>query len=137
MSLVNPSFVLTTSVAGALTVANGTALFVLPKDCDLVAVAGAVTVAPTGASILLNVAKNGTKVLSGSARPAIAAGATVGVTPTPKDANAGVNVITPTVAQVPAIASFAAGDIVRVDVDQIGSGTAGSNLSVTLEFRAK
>ena len=72
--------------------------------------------APSGASIIVDVNKNGTTIYSTQAnRPTIADGA-----------NAGGPGATPD------ITSLAAGDYLTIDVDQVGSTTAGSDLTVSV-----
>jgi len=89
-------------VGKALTVANITA---------------GVNTAPTGASILVDVNKNGTTMFTTQGnRPTIAASGF-------SDA-----------ASVPDVTSLAAGDYITIDVDQIGSTIAGSNLVVSIEL---
>jgi hypothetical protein len=152
--------VIPVAVAGAVSVANGALLYPLPYAADLVRVDLKAATGPVGAAMIANVAKNGAKVFAGAARPTIADGATAGtlVPPAPvaqdgqsipfrtpdnwvagttggeAAVNAYHNVILPLGANAAPLASFAAGDTVRVDVDQVGSGTAGSNLAVVLTF---
>jgi hypothetical protein len=69
--------------------------------------------APTGAAILVDVNKNGTTIFTTQGnRPSIAAGGNASS------------------AAVPDVTSLAAGDFLTVDVDQIGSTVAGSDLTV-------
>ncbi len=132
------TFVIQHSVSGALTAAAGALQYPLPVAADLVRVQAYAATAPVGANVLVDVNKNGTTVWpTQSQRLTITAGQSAGVVNPALDANNGVNQIAPTVTQTPPIATFAQGDRVSVDVDQIGSGTAGSNLVVVLEFKAK
>lgn len=102
------------TVSGALTVATG--VFRLPIDgtYTLVGTRLMVNTAPVGADIIVDVNKNGTTIYTTAAnRPRILDGANAGGP-----------------GSTPDITSLAAGDYLTVDVDQIGSGTAGSNLVV-------
>ena len=139
MSDFNETVVIQHSVAGALTVAAGAVGYVLPFPADLVSVTATVGTAPTGAAILVDVNRNGTTVFTDQDdRPTIAISATSsGVVKNEPALPAGTNYIyTPYPTAVP-LGAFAEGDKVTVDVDQIGSGTAGSNLGVVLTFAKK
>lgn len=95
------------------------------KAAKLVGVAGTIIdvraralAAPVGAAMIADVNKNGTTLFTTqSARPTIADGATVSST------------------TLPAVTAVAAGDYLSVDVDQIGSGTAGANLLVSVTIK--
>lgn len=105
------------SVTGALVVQTGAHRFYNDSGVPLVvrAIRASVGTAPTGAAIILDVNKNGTTIYTTQAnRPTIPiSGFTV------KSTNPDVN-------------TFADGDYITVDVDQIGSTVAGSNLVVTV-----
>lgn len=104
----------TWSMSGALSVAAGGLGFRAPIALELQHVRMSVSTAPTGASILVDVNKNGVSMFTTQAnRPAIAAGA-----------------YTETATTAPDIVSIAAGDRITVDIDQVGSTVAGSNLVV-------
>jgi len=76
-----------------------------------------VATAPVGQSVIVDVNKNGVTIFSNQAnRPTIAAATTT------DDANA---------IDVPAVA---AGEILTVDIDQVGSTTPGSDLTVTIVY---
>jgi len=93
------------------------------KILELTRVDLRIVTAPTGADLIVDVNKNGTTVFTAqSQRPKIVAAANAG-TSTP-------NVGTLT---VPVLPTLAPGDYVTVDVDQIGSGVAGSDLFVTIQ----
>lgn len=69
--------------------------------------------APAGASLIVDVNKNGTTIFTTQAnRPTIAAGSNGGTLATPD------------------VTSLADGDYLTVDIDQIGSGTAGADVTV-------
>jgi len=68
---------------------------------------------PTDSSIIVDIHKDGTTIFTNQAnRPTIAAGANIGNT---------------TTIDVP---SWAVGEYLEMDIDQIGSGTAGSDLTI-------
>jgi hypothetical protein len=102
------------SVAGTLSTVTGLARWYNDsgRTLSIVKVRASVGVAPTGASLIVDVNKNGTTIFTTqSARPTIAA---AGVTAT----------------GTPAVTTLADGDYLTVDIDQIGSGTAGADLTV-------
>ena len=138
MSDFNETIVIQHSVAGALTVAAGAVPIPVPIPCELVAVSLAVCTAPTGAAITVDVNKNGTTVFTDqNKRPKVAISQTAGGVTIDPALPAGTNYIyTPYPAAKP-LGEFAAGDVVTVDVDTVGSGTAGSNLGVVLTLAKK
>jgi hypothetical protein len=102
--------------SGALTVTAGTQR--LPIDGSYTVVGTRLTAgtAPTGADLIIDVNKNGTSIYTTQAnRPTITAGQ-----------NAGGPGATPDVT------ALIAGDYLTVDIDQIGSTVAGSDLTVTV-----
>ncbi len=130
-------FILTHLRSGALTVSNGAQPVPLPVPAELVAVYAAVGTAPTGAALLVNVRKNGVSLFSGAGRVTVAAGATSGNKVEAPGVTPGQNVIAASVPSAVALGTFAAGDTFTVDVEQIGSTVAGSDLGVTLFFVEK
>lgn len=103
---------------GALTVAAGTKRLVFPVAVTILGVTAAVGTAPVGAALIVDVNKNGTTIFSTQGnRPTVADGA-----------NASLQ-------KVPDVSAFAAGDYLTVDVDQVGSGTAGSDLVLTIRYK--
>lgn len=105
------------TVLGELTTGAGTVKLPLPFAGDVVGVMAAVSTAPTGASILVDVNINGTTIFTTQAnRPSIAASGTVS------------SLATPDVAA----ADFTAGQYLTVDIDQIGSTLPGEDLVVTI-----
>ena len=105
------------------TLATGTAKarFIAPCDGKIVNVTACSLTAPAGASILLDVNKGGTTIFTTQAnRPTIAASATAA-----------------TLAGSPEVVEFSAGDVFTVDVDQVGSGTAGTGFTVSVAFVGK
>lgn len=100
-----------------LVVGTGIVQFVAMRACTIVGVRATVAVgkAPTGASVIFDVNKNGTTIFTTQGnRPTIAAAATIGALATPN------------------ITALAAGDVLTVDVDQIGSTLAGSLATITI-----
>jgi hypothetical protein len=113
----NLTFALTSfSRQGTLGTSTGTQRLPIEASYTIVGTRVMVGTAPTGASILVDVNKNGTTVYTTQGnRPTVAAGA-----------NAGGPGATPDVT------SLVAGDYLTIDVDQVGSGVAGSDLTVTI-----
>jgi len=108
----------TFSVTGALTTQTGKSRIYLEGNYIFETCRAAVNTAPTGATILVDVNKNGTTIYTTqSARPTIAIS---GFSATGNS---------------PAVTTFASGDYITVDVDQIGSTIAGSDLTVTIRLR--
>jgi predicted aconitase with swiveling domain len=101
---------------GVLTAAAGKAFVVAPYGGTIKKIAARVGATSAGSSILVDINKNGTTIFTTQAnRPTIAAASVVA-----------------TLAGTPEVLTFAAGDLLSVDIDQIGSGTAGSNLGVAV-----
>jgi hypothetical protein len=103
------------SSAGAQTVKTGVSKVPLLGSGTIVAVKGYLNTAPTGATFIVDVNKNGTTIFGTQAnRPTwsiSANAATVGAL---------------------SVTTFAANDVLSVDVDQIGSTVAGSDLTVVV-----
>lgn len=72
--------------------------------------------APTGAALIVDIKKNGTTVFPTTAKPQVAIGANTGTA-------------------VPDTTSWANGDYLTVDVTQIGSTVAGSDLTIEIVYR--
>lgn len=107
----------TFSKSGVLTVGAGTHRFYINRNMTILSVRASVGTAPTGASILIDVHKNGTTIFSTQGnRPTIAVS-------TFTDLADAINTT-----------SLAQGDYLTVDVDQIGSTIAGSDLTVQIEL---
>lgn len=106
------------SMNGTVTVKTGTSKIVLEDSYSLQSVRAYVNTTPAGGPITVDVNKNGTTIYGTQTnRPTISAGTNSGLGGT---ASGG---------------SFVAGDILSVDVDTIGSTTAGSDLTVTIRLR--
>lgn len=100
---------------GALLVETNAMSFVAPMGLTIQEVRLSVDTAPTGADLIVDVNLNGVTVFTVQAnRPRIAAGGVTGLSPAP------VVVAVPT------------GGKITLDVDQIGTTVAGSNLAVTI-----
>lgn len=100
---------------GDIVVLVGTARWRVVGTQTITGVVATVGSAPTGASIIIDVNKNGTTVFTTQAnRPTIADGAN----------DSGV--------EVPDIVALADGDYITIDVDQVGSTTPGSDLTVQI-----
>lgn len=95
--------------------------FVMPEAGVYLGAVVNVGTAPTGQSLIVDVNKNGTTLYTTQGRrPTVAAAAT-----------------TSTSSGVPdGATTLASGDVIKVDIDQVGSGTAGSDLSVTVTYLA-
>lgn len=101
---------------GALTTTTGTQRLPIDGTYTIVGTWLMVGTAPTGSSLIVDVNKNGTTIYTTQAnRPSIAA-----------SANAGGPGATPDVT------TLAAGDYLTVDIDQVGSSVAGSDLTVSV-----
>lgn len=105
------------TIVGNAIVGAGT--FKLYNDTGVSITIGAVRVAcgtgPAGASLIVDVNKNGTTIFTTQAsRPTVAAGSATALSGA---------VDTPT---------WANGDYITVDIDQVGSTTAGSDIVITL-----
>ena len=88
---------------------------IIPQVMHITGIKAVVSTAPVGANIILDVNVNGTSIYTTQAnRPNIADGA-VSVTAT-----------------LPDVVNLAIGDVVSIDVDQIGIATAGANLSIVI-----
>jgi hypothetical protein len=103
---------------GALVVAAGTLQLPLSGSYTLIDYRVRVGTAPTGASLIVDINKNGTTLFTTQGnRPTIAAAGQLATT------------------TAPAVTTFVNGDYITVDVDQIGSTVAGSDLVVVLRMR--
>lgn len=107
----------TMTLPGELYVVSGKVRFYLQRDYRITAIAVAVGFAPTGASVIVDINKNGTTIFTTQAnRPTIAVGANSDLT------------------SAPDIDTLSVGDYLTVDVDQVGSSFAGSDLTVQIEL---
>jgi hypothetical protein len=105
------------SKSGALSVAVGASRFYVPFTCTIVSIQAMVGTSPTGATLIVDVNKNGTTVFTTQAnRPTVAAAGNVSG------------------AAVPNVTALAAGDYISVDIDQVGSTVPGSDLIVNILY---
>lgn len=112
------SVVIPFSVTGALTTRVGPHRIYVESSFVFESARASVGTAPTGASLIMDINKNGTTIYTTqSARPTV---------------TAGTNTAT---ANSPAVTSFSSGDYLSVDIDQIGSTVAGSDLTVAVWLR--
>lgn len=108
----------TFSFPGVVAAQTGTARFVMPAAGTLVGVVCSVSSAPTGQALICDLNKNGTTVFSTQAnRPRVADGAFASAA-----------------LAVPDTTSFSLLDYYTLDIDQIGTGAAGSDLVVNVMF---
>lgn len=107
------------------TLATGTNVvprIVFPKACKILKVSAYCETAPTGASILIDINKNGNaaqSIFDGSTRITIAA-------TTYEDSETSFHAT---------YGALAADDELTVDIDQVGSTVAGADLSITIEVQ--
>lgn len=138
MSDFNETFVITREISGNLTVAAGAISFPVPGGAELVSVQAKVGTAPASTDVLIDVNKNGTTIFTDQAkRVKITAGTTAGSVKNEAALPAGTNYIYTPYPTAQPLATFADGDTVSIDVDQIGTGTVGANLGVVLTFVKK
>jgi hypothetical protein len=134
----NETFVITREISGNLAVAAGAISFAVPSGAELVSVHAKVGTAPASTDVLIDVNKNGTTIFTDQAkRVKITAGTTTGSVKNEPALAPGTNYIYTPYPTANPLATFAEGDTVSVDVDQIGTGTVGANLGVVLTFIKK
>jgi hypothetical protein len=105
-------------IAGAQTTGTKKLAALIGVACTVVDVRAYLDTAPTTSSFILDVNKNGTTIFSTQGnRPTVAASGNASSTTAPD------------------VTAFAAGDRLSVDIDQIGSGTAGSDLYVSVTVK--
>jgi hypothetical protein len=102
-------------VQGELSVEARAVALIAPCALIVLAVRCVVAVAPTGADLILDVNKNGTTLFTTQAnRPTIAATETSDTSVAPD------------------VTAIALGDVISLDIDQVGSTLPGEDLSVTI-----
>ena len=106
------------SNAGAATVGTGAGRYPVPAATTIKYVLVTASTAPTGADLILDVNLNGTTIFTTQGnRPKVVAGThSQSATPTPDTT------------------TVSAGDYLTVDIDQVGSTIAGSDLVVMVVF---
>lgn len=103
------------SIPGTLTVGSGEMRWYFTQTVTVTNVVATVGTAPTGASLIFDVNKNGTTIFTTQAnRPTITATNFTDLSSTPD------------------VTSFSSGDYITVDVDQIGSTIAGADAVVRI-----
>ena len=121
MSAVTATSFFTMDHDETLATGSAKARLVMPCDGVITNVTACTLSAPVGASVILDVNKGGTTIFTTQAnRPTVAAAAT-----------------TATLAGQPEVTSFSAGDVLSVDVDQVGSTTAGTGFCVAISYKGK
>mgnify|MGYP001238740521 CR=1 FL=1 len=104
---------------GELLVEVGVSEVPIDIACEIVSVIARVSGQPTGAAILIDLNRNGTTVFTTqSNRPTIGAGTNSSIVVTSMD-----------------VVTLAPGDYLSVDIDQVGSTFAGSDLVVAVRLR--
>lgn len=110
-----PTKTLILEVAGDLAVGTTKAFVPIPFDMEITKVKAHVLTAPTGADLIIDINVNGTSIYTTQAnRPTIASGNTF------------------VEADLPDSLSISENDMVTIDIDQVGSTIAGSNLAVVI-----
>lgn len=109
--------ILTLGRSGILTATAGTARLYVPWACTITNVRAMVGTAPTGASLIVDVNLDGTTIFTTQGnRPAIAASEYADLS------------------SAPDVTAISADSYLTLDIDQIGSGTAGADLAVMVEI---
>lgn len=108
------------SADGVLTVGATKDQWEAPFNGEITSVAAVMSGAPAGSAVIADLKKNGTTLYTTTAnRPTILAGATESATEPSPD---------------PDVTTFVAGDTFALDILQIGSGTAGSSIDITVGY---
>jgi hypothetical protein len=102
-------------VDDTLSVESGAITFISPVACTVTGGKLTAGTGPAGAALICDIHKNGTTLWT-----------TQGNRPTIADGNTSATITAPDVTAI------AQGDVLTLDIDQVGSGTAGENLSLTL-----
>lgn len=107
----------TLSYAGTSSVGAGTMRWYPPTAITITSVRASVNTQPIGASLIVDVNKNGTTIFTTqSNRPQIAASTNTDLSGTPD------------------VTALAIGDYIQVDIDQVGSTVAGADLTVEIGY---
>lgn len=93
--------------------------FQAPHAGEITNVSGAVGVAPTGAALIFEIQKNGVTTFTTATKPTVAISAT--------ETADGTN-------YKPDVVTFAKGDTLALNITQVGSTVAGSDLDATVEY---
>lgn len=111
---------------GQLVVATGLGRFRWPFAATILGVTLGIDTAPTGAAVLVDV----NKILAATPTVRTTIFTTQGNRPT-----IAIGAYGSTIEAVPDITAYALGDFMTVDVDQIGSTVAGSDLTTIVRYR--
>jgi len=115
-----PPAYITYALTGTLAVATSSLPFMFPTAATILGVCASVTNPPSGDDIILDANLNGTTIFTTQDnRPRIVNG---------ESKTSGIEVTTMDITQV------AAGDLLTVNIDQVGSSFAGSNLVVVVRY---
>lgn len=115
---VNVQDTFTCFVAGAQTTGTLKWQWLMPFAATVTDIRAVLGTAPTGSTFIIDCNRAGTTLFTTQGnRPTIAISGTASTT------------------VLPDVTTLAAGDVLSFDIDQIGSGTAGSNLSVSISFK--
>jgi hypothetical protein len=112
--LLRTTQIATFSSSGVLAVKSGGTRYYYEQAATIQQVRASVGTAPSGASIIIDVRKNGTSIFPISPRPATTSGSN-------------------TTTATPDTTSLAAGDYLTVDIVQVGSITPGADLTVEIK----
>lgn len=113
---ITPVTSITYSLPGNIYTGSGSTRLYFYGSCTINRVIASVGTPPSGASIIIDVNKNGTSVYGiQTNRPTIASGLYVATS-------------------VPSVTSISTGEYLTVDVDQVGSVVSGADLVVTIEY---
>lgn len=104
------------SRSGELEVVTGSHRLPIVAPGRIIAVRADVNVAPTGASVIVDVNKNGTTIFPTTTKPTIAAGQNMSGQ------------------SIPDITRIVSGDYLTIDIDQIGSTLPGEDLVVMVQI---
>lgn len=117
VGVAGPTSDITFTIPGTLTTGAKNVRFYVEASRTISNVVASVSTAPTGASVIFDVNKNGTTIFTTQAnRPTIAASGFY-------DGSS-----------VPDVASLSAGDYLTIDVDQVGSTLPGDNAVIRVVF---
>lgn len=141
--------------AGTLTTGAGKDRWEAPFDGQIIHARGVVGTAPTGATLITDILKNGTTIYSSlTNRPIFAIGATETADPVETisddastdswDVQEGTAYTQPSPAKgritwsdTPDVTAFSAGDTLTLSITQVGSTVAGADLEITVEYIPK
>lgn len=104
------------SIPGTMAVSSGIQPFIVTRDLTILGVWPACGTAPVGSAIIFDLLRNGVSMFTPpSVRPSIPAGSKVGTL------------------TVPGVVALVAGDVLTVDIVQIGSTTPGAAATLSVE----